>query len=168
MITPEHDITTTDHPLDTVEQILHMNEWQFDRADDDELAFTLRGQSCTYRIFFIWDAALQTMQMCCQYDFKIDLEASPQALLSTAKINEQLWLGHFDIPSTKNVPCFRYASLMHGVAEDDYTAHLEHVIDIALAQCEQYYPALHMLSGDSANDNPQGFNLAMMDVQGHS
>ena len=66
-------------------------------------------------------------------------------------INEQLWLGHFDLWSEDGVILFRHASLM-GDAVSVGTC--EELIDIAISTCERFYPAFQFVlwGGKSAGD----------------
>ena len=55
-------------------------------------------------------------------------------------INEKLWLGHFDITSKNGIPAFRHTILSN--SDNDYLhKKLENLVDIAIYECEKYYPA---------------------------
>ncbi len=89
------------------------------------------------------------------------MEAARIALMN---INENLWMGHFDIPKDTRTPSFRHTCLLRGVAGIE---HFEDLVDIAMAQCERYFAAFSLLANtEIAND--QNLSLALMDTAGES
>ena len=163
-------LETTDasvNPLDSVEEILVSNNWAFNRMTDDELMVQIAGKGCDYRLFFIWQEDMNAMQFCCQYDMVIDknnLEAASAALM---KMNENLWMGHFDIPSETYAPSFRHTCLMRGMMGPSCTEYVEDLVDISLAQCERFYAVFYLLA-NAANTDDRSLALALMDTAGES
>lgn len=158
---------THSNPLDNVEEFLSINNWVFDRMTDDELIVQLQGKACTYRLFFIWQADMSALQFCCQYDLTVapgNMDAAARALL---KINENLWMGHFDIPQGNSMPSFRHTCLLRGVRGLSGIDHIEDLVDISLAQCERYYSVFDLLArGADAMDDD--LSLALMDTSGRA
>ena len=76
-------------------------------------------------------------------------------------INANLWLGHFDIRPGGTVPCFRHTSLFRGMTHGSGADHLEDLVDIALSECERYYPAFSLLSRSSTAADSAALALAM-------
>lgn len=163
------DVTEdTVNPLDTVEEILSLNNWVFNRMNDDELIVSVKGKACDYRLFFIWQEEMSAMQFCCQYDMtleKADMVAAGAALMS---INENLWMGHFDLPADTKIPSFRHTCLLRGVTGLTGVEHIEDLVDISLAQCERYYAAFHLLANGRKAANDQNMALALMDTTGEA
>ncbi len=160
-------VNDTVNPLDSVEEILTSNDWVFNRMNDDELIVSVKGKACDYRLFFIWQEDMSAMQFCCQYDLTLDnanMSAAGEALMS---INEDLWMGHFDLPAETKIPSFRHTCLLRGLNGLSGVEHIEDLVDISLAQCERYHHVFHMLSKpEVAND--QNMALALMDTLGES
>ena len=44
----------TVHPCDTIEHIATINDWNFERQDDDEISISVRGAWSDYRVSFNW------------------------------------------------------------------------------------------------------------------
>jgi hypothetical protein len=61
-----------------------------------------------------------------------------------ALANEQLWLGHFGLESADGMPVFRHAILLRG-APSASAESLEDLVDIALTECERFYPAFQFV-----------------------
>ena len=155
------------NPLDRVEEILVNHNWVFNRMNEDELVVQVSGKNCEYRLFFIWQEEMNAMQFCCQYDLFIDNQSYEAAARALMSINENLWMGHFDIPKDTGVPSFRHACLFRGVTKSAGSEHIEDLVDVSMAQCERYYPVFYLLSG---NTNPEeaSLNLALMETRGES
>ena len=153
------------NPLDRVEEVLTTQNWVFNRMTHHELMVNVTGKDCEYRLFFLWQPEMNAMQFCCQYDLRIDPDNRPPAARALMTINEALWMGHFDIPQESGTPSFRHTSLFRGTASEGGTEPIEDLIDIAMAQCERYYPVFFVLS-TLRNPDDQSLSLAMMDTLG--
>ena len=55
-----------------------------------------------------------------------------------------MWLGHFDVCSDTNLPMFRHAILLRG-ALGASVEQLEDLVDMALSECERFYPAFQLV-----------------------
>lgn len=155
------------NPLDSVEDILHANDWIFDRMTEDELQVQITGKMGEYKLFFHWQEQYSAMQFVCQYDLDVKREAMDMAAKTMTSINSGLWLGHFDFRENTEIPCFRHTTLFRGQTQTSGAEHMEDLVDIALAECERYYPVFDILSrGVPANDCDM--KLALMTVAGES
>jgi hypothetical protein len=155
------------NPLDSVEDILHANDWIFDRMTEDELQVQITGKMGEYKLFFHWQEQYSAMQFVCQYDLDVKREAMDMAAKTMTSINSGLWLGHFDFREGTEIPCFRHTTLFRGQTQTSGAEHMEDLVDIALAECERYYPVFDILSrGVPANDCDM--TLALMTVAGES
>ena len=66
-----------------------------------------------------------------------------------ALINEKLWIGHFDITSKNGIPAYRHTVL--SFPENEMLFHqLEDLVDIAIYECEKYYPAFQLVLFDDS------------------
>ena len=155
------------NPLDSVEEILYANDWIFDRMTEDELTVQISGKMGEYKLFFHWQEQYSAMQFCCQYDIDVKRDAMDMAAKMMTSINSSLWLGHFDFRPGTEIPCFRHTTLFRGQTQTSGADHIEDVVDIALAECERYFPVFDILSrGLPANDCD--LKLALMTVAGES
>ena len=81
-------------------------------------------------------------------------------------INERMWFGHFELCSEAGTPMFRHTMLTrgwHGVNAEQ----LEDLVDIAVAECERFYPAFQFVlwGGKSPAD---ALEAAMVDPAGEA
>ena len=140
------------NPLDSVEDILISHDWIFNRPNPDELTVQVTGKGGSYRLTFIWQEEYSAMQFFCEYDLRIPTARQDLAGRALRRINERLWLGHFDVADT-GAPCFRHTSLFRGWTHSSGAEHVEDLVDIALAECERHQNIFAMLSGALHLDN---------------
>jgi hypothetical protein len=83
-----------------------------------------------------------------------------------ALINEQLWIGHFDVWTQNGVVMFRHALVLAGgVAASGRQC--EAVLGTALDSCERYFPAFQFViwAGKSARE---AMDSAMFETSGEA
>ncbi len=157
---------TAANPLDMMEQIVSANEWAFDRRSESEMAAEAPGRWCDYGLFFNWSHQISVMHFTCAFDMKVPEKhrAALYELLTLA--NEKLWLGHFGLESNDGMPVFRHAVLLRGAAGASAES-LEDLVDIALTECERFYPAFQFVlwGGKSPAD---ALAAAMLDCVGEA
>lgn len=135
--------TVVTHPIDIVEEIVNANDWAFERTADDEVVIEISGRWCDYRLYFVWEPDLNALYFSCLLDMRVaDKKSAIFELL--AVINERLWVGHFDMCSDEGMPVYRYTTLMRGMGGAS-VEQVEDVIDIALTECERFYPAFQLV-----------------------
>lgn len=157
------DIT---NPLDKIEGILHSNDWEYERIGKNELIVSLNGKYCEYQLIFLWQADMRAIQISIHYDIIINNRNTTNSSNALMTINEQTWMGHFEIASDTSMPLYRYTCLINPDDKHSYEQ-LESIIDIALAQCETNYAAFSLLSTEIAA-NDETLPLALMQTQGAS
>lgn len=162
----QHEQPLVLNPLDTLEEIVTANEWLFDRAAEDELIVELAGRWCHYRLFFVWQREIGALQFSCQFDMRVPdgKRGDVNDLLSL--LNNRLWLGHFDIDPQQSTPLFRYTVLartdrMPGIET------LEDLVEIALTECERFYPAFQFLIWGGKRP-AEAMTAAMIDTAGQA
>lgn len=71
-----------------------------------------------------------------------------------ALVNEQMWLGHFDMWSQEGVIMFRHALVLAGGATAS-DRQCEAILDAALDAVERYYPAFQFVvwAGKTARES---------------
>jgi hypothetical protein len=154
------------NPIDLVEEIVLANEWAHDRTSDEEMVVEVTGRWCDYRLFFVWQEEISAMHFSCAFDMKVPKPRRVAVYELLAQVNEKLWLGHFDVASDDNSPAFRHAVLLRG-AVGASVEQIEDLVDIALSECERFYPAFQLVvwGGKNAED---ALTAAMIDPVGEA
>ena len=128
------------NPLDILEAMFQANEWPFERSDEEEMVVETTGGWCDYRMFFAWREDLHALYYTCSFDLKIPREKRAGLAQLLVLVNEKMWMGHFDMSPEDGAPIFRHTLPTRGVTSFS-VEQLEDLMDIALAECERFYPA---------------------------
>jgi len=140
----KYDNLNSSNPIDFVEDIIHSKKWSFSRAADDELVADISSQWCQYRLYFSWSEQIRAINFTVTFDLKFPFSTLGAIHELLALINEKLWIGHFDITSKNGIPAFRHTLLVPQKNEILYSQ-LEELVDIAIYECEKYYPAFQLI-----------------------
>lgn len=154
------------NPLEVVERMAASNNWPFERGGEDEIALVVTGKWTNYQISFTWMGDIEALHLACAFDMKVpDLRLTEVQQL-VALINEQLWIGHFDVWMQNGVIMFRHALVLTGgcMASD---RQCEAVLGSALDACERYFPAFQFViwAGKSARE---AMDSAMFETSGEA
>ena len=154
------------NPLDIIEQIVTSNEWAFDRRSESEMAAEAPGKWCDYGLYFSWSHEISAMHFSCAFDLKVPAEKREKLFELLALANEKLWIGHFGIDSDDGVPVFRHSVLLRG-APGASVESLEDMVDIALTECERFFPAFQFVIW-GGKDPGEALNAACIDTVGEA
>jgi len=141
------------NPLEVVERMAATNNWPFERAGEDEIALAVTGRWTSYQVSFTWMSDIEALHIASAFDMKVPERRLGEVQQLIALINEQLWIGHFDIWMQNGMVMFRHALVLAGgvVATD---RQCEVLLGSALDTCERYYPAFQFVvwAGKSARE----------------
>jgi len=132
------------NPLDIMEKIVSANDWVFDRRSDAEMAAEAPGKWCDYGLYFSWSGEISAMHFTCTFDIKVPGPRRAALYELLARANERLWIGHFGMDSDDGMPLFRHSMLLRG-ARGASAESLEDMIDIAITECERFFPAFQFV-----------------------
>jgi hypothetical protein len=154
------------NPLDVLEELVAANEWRFDRSSDDEMVVEITGRWCEYRMHFVWQEDLSAMYFSCLFDLRVPAHRRGAVSELIVMMNEKLWLGHFDLCSEELVPIFRHTVLLRGVGGASVEL-LEDLVDIAVNECERFYPAFQFVLWGGRNPT-EAVAAAMLETVGEA
>ncbi|EHH67809.1 type III secretion system chaperone family protein [Gluconobacter morbifer] len=155
---------TESHPLDLMEQVMGLYEWDFERLAPTEMVAQAPGQWCDYTLHFTWSDELSALHLNCMLDLRSPAARRSDVHELVSLANNRLWVGHFTIDPETGTPAYRHTLLMRGVRTLPGES-MEDLIDIAMSECERFYPAFQFaLWGGKA---PQAaLDAAMLDCAG--
>ncbi len=156
----------TENPVDLVESLAVNKQWSFDREEDDEISIVVSGSWCDYNIAFTWLPEIEALHLACAFDLKVPSARRNESLALISMINEQLWIGHFDIWPKDGVIMFRHALLLAGGATLNMPQ-CESALTNAIVACERYYQAFQFViwAGKSSRE---ALDTAMIETQGEA
>ena len=105
------------------------------------------SQWCQYRLYFSWSEQIEAINFTITFDLRFPNSKFSEVYELLSRINERLWIGHFDVTSKNGIPAFRHTLLKPNLNENFHTQ-LEDLVDIAIYECEKYYPAFQLLLFD--------------------
>lgn len=162
----EIDTGRSEHPVDIVERVASLNQWAFERADDDEISIAITGGWSEYNASFTWIEEMESLHLACAFDLRVPEGRRAEVLKLIAHINEQLWVGHFDLWPSENVVMFRHSLLLAGnvLASPEQCQTL---LNIATQACERYFQAFQFVvwAGKTARE---ALSSAMFETAGRA
>jgi hypothetical protein len=133
----------TSNPIDLVEQLAVRNDWPIERTGSDELTLTVAGQWSDYHVSLNWRGDLESLHIACAFDAKVPENRLPEVYRLVAQINEQLWLGHFDVWTQEGLIMFRHGLMLNGTLAT--THQCDALLKAAFEACERYFQAFQFV-----------------------
>ncbi|HWJ74531.1 MAG TPA: YbjN domain-containing protein [Kaistia sp.] len=154
------------NPVDTIENIAAINDWAFERSGDDEITISIGGGWCDYHVSFSWMEDMEAVHLACAFDLKVTDPRKTEVMRLLSLVNEQLWIGHFDLWGKEGVVMYRQTLLLAGGAEPN-SAQVEGLLENAIESCERYYQAFQFVvwAGKSA---PESLEAVMFETVGEA
>ena len=154
------------NPLDVVERMASGNDWSFERAGDDEITILIAGRWTDYQVSFSWMNDIEALHLACAFDMKVPERRRVEVQQLVALINEQLWVGHFDLWILDGLVMFRHAMVLSGGAEPS-NVQCQTLLGKALEACEGYFPAFQFVvwAGKGARE---ALDAAMFQTSGEA
>jgi hypothetical protein len=143
MASAERSHSRVNSPIDLIEQIANSNDWATERASEDEITLIVAGQWTDYNVSLNWRGDLETLHIACAFDAKIPDNRQNEVYRLVAQINEQLWLGHFDVWIQEGLIMFRHGLMLNGALAT--TGQCEALLKAAREACERYYQAFQFV-----------------------
>jgi hypothetical protein len=136
-------------PIDTLEQYFDANGWASERLGDEEIITTVKGGWATYQLRALWRGEDRVLQIIAQADLAVALDRRGVMYETIGLINEQLWMGHFELWAADGSLLFRHASLLADDDADDggdlSAAQAEILTEAAVEEFERYYPVFQLV-----------------------
>ena len=154
------------NPLDVVEGLAAVNDWSFERAGDDEITIVAAGKWTDYQVSFTWMGDIEALHLACAFDLKVPDRRRSEVQQLISLINEQLWVGHFDLWLADGLVMFRHALVLAGGVEAS-RPQCESLLGMAVDACERYFPAVQFVvwAGKPARE---ALDAAMFETSGEA
>jgi hypothetical protein len=165
MARAESGQTRINNPLDLVEHLAGKHGWAMDRAGDDELTLTVAGQWTDYHMSLNWRDDLETLHMACAFDAKIPENRLSEVYRLVAQINEQLWLGHFDVWLHEGLIMYRHGLMLNGAVATE--GQCEALFRMALEACERYFQAFQFVVW-AGKESREALASSMFETEGRA
>jgi hypothetical protein len=163
----DDEIETATDPMDTVENVLGADDrFVCERAEDGDVHFSFKCQLGETVGYFSYRHELPALLFTLGFDLQAPVSRRTEAVLLAGLINENLWLGHFDVWSDDGTIIFRHAMPMIG-RDEISIGEIQAMLAAALDAADRFQPAFHflVLGGMTASDAAQA---ALFEVSGEA
>lgn len=152
-------------PLEMLAALFQARGWPCD-VSQEELCGEIQGSWANYQLRGVWREEDLVLQILCLPDIRVSEAKRAAAHDLVMLVNEQLWLGHFDIWSNGGVLLYRNGTMLgdEGLLSLDQAQAL---VEIAVQECDRFYPAFQfVLWGDKSPR--EALAAAMVDAAGEA
>ncbi|WP_394270166.1 YbjN domain-containing protein [Qipengyuania sp.] len=152
-------------PLAMLRALFKARDWPCSDSQD-ELSGEIQGSWAKYHLRAIWRRGDQVLQLLCLPDIRVNGEKRAAAYELLSMVNEQTWLGHFDMWSSSGVLLYRSGTLL-GEGGMLGLGQAQSLVEIAVEECDRFYPAFQfVLWGDKTP--AEALDAAMVDAAGEA
>ena len=155
-------------PMDMLEHYFTALGWTCERTGEEEIVSSFQGSWSQYELRGIWRDDDNVLQFLALPDIRVASDKRAVIYETIGLINEQLWLGHFELWASSGLVLFRHAALLEG---DDGAAlslaQAETLVEAAIEECERFYPVFQFVLW--AGKTPQeAIAAALIETQGEA
>lgn len=137
-------------PVEMLASLFEARGWTYEYVGDEEINGEVQGSWTNYQVRAICRPEDRVLQLLCLPDIRIPEEKRPAVFEALALVNEQLWIGHFDVWSNGGVLLYRHGFLF---GDDGLLSpgQAQLLIESAIEECDRFYPAFQfILWGDKS------------------
>jgi hypothetical protein len=141
--------------------------WEHERHDDEIIA-TVKGSWASYELRALWREEDSVLQFLCFPDIKVTDDRRATVYEAIGLVNEQLWIGHFELWSSSGILLFRHAAMIDG--GDDRVLSLtaaELLVESAIEECERFYPVFQFVLWGGKSPR-EALAAALVETQGEA
>ena len=158
-------------PIDMLEAYFAAHGWEHERHDE-EIVATVKGSWTTYELRAMWREDDSVLQFLAFPDIKVTDDRRLAVYEAMGLVNEQLWIGHFELWSTSGILLYRHAAMVDGDPGGDGEGTMslsaaELLVESAIDECERFYPVFQFVlwGGKSPKD---ALAAALIETQGEA
>ncbi len=160
-----HDFDTL-HPIDVVEDIARAYEWDFDRANADQIAMEVEGQWRSYALTLAWNEADEALRLLVSFSMNPPEGRLPALYETLNRANAELWNGGFCFLPEEGRMIWRSALQLAGVMGPT-PEQIDAMIGDAITESERLYPAFQLAVWGEGSARA-ALKVAMAPAYGHA
>jgi hypothetical protein len=156
-------------PIEMLEHYFSALGWASERTGEEEIVSSFQGSWSQYELRAIWREDDHVLQFLALPDIRVAADKRAAVYEAIGLINEQLWLGHFELWSSSGLVLFRHAALLEGEGESGALSlqQAETLVEAAIEECERFYPVFQFVLW--ADKTPQeAIAAALIETQGEA
>lgn len=153
-------------PVDMLIAFFEARGWSVNHVSEEEISVEIKGNWTSYQLRAIWRNEDHVLQLLLLPEIRVPGDKKIAIYETLGLINEQLWLGHFDLWSTNNILLFRHAIMLGGSGMLGLDQ-AQTIVDMAIDEWERFYPVFQFVLW--SDKSPQdAIEHAMIDTQGEA
>ncbi len=158
----------TSAPIDMLEHYFSAHGWAYERSGDEEIVATFQGSWAQYELRAIWRDDDNVLQFLALPDIRVSNDKRIAVYETIGLVNEQLWLGHFELWASSGLVLFRHAALLDGEEGGALTLkQAETLVEASIEECERFYPVFQFVLW--ADKTPaEAIAAALIETQGEA
>ena len=155
-------------PIDMLEQYFAAHGWTYERTADEEIVANFQGSWTQYELRAVWRDDDRVLQFLALPDIRVPADKRALIYETLGLINEQLWIGHFEMWASSGMLLFRHAALLDASGEAALSIdQAETLVEAAIDECERFYPVFQFVLW--ADKTPQeAIAAALIETQGEA
>ncbi len=154
-------------PIDMLEAWFEAHGWSNERVGDEEIVASTQGAWGSYELRGVWRDDDNVLQFLGFPDITVSGHQMAAVYETVGLVNEQLWLGHFEVWATPGTVLFRHAVLLDGDEPGLSLDQAETLIESAVDELDRFYPVFQFVlwGGKSPKD---AIAAAMVETRGEA
>ncbi|MCK4945861.1 MAG: YbjN domain-containing protein [Alphaproteobacteria bacterium] len=145
MISIPYELAHEDgNPINMVEYLIESKGWKFSRHDEEAISIVIPGQKASFDVSIEWQEEFSALLFACSIPLEIADANYDMAAKALEQINQNLWLGHFDLSDKKKFPTFRHTLLLRMIPAGIAVDIVADVFDVAVAECNRFYTTFQL------------------------
>jgi hypothetical protein len=131
-------------PVDMLAALFDARGWPCEALSENEISGEIQGSWAKYQLRAVWRREDRVLQVLSLPGIRVAADKKRDAYELLALVNEQLWLGHFDIWSQGSVIVYRNGAMLG----DDGLLSLDQaqaLVETAIDECDRFYPAFQFV-----------------------
>ena len=131
-------------PIDTVEYLAEVHDWEFDRVAEDQIAMAVKGRWRTYSLTLAWAPYDETLRLISTFEMDPPEDRLPALYQVLSDANDSCWLGAFTYWAEPKLMVYRYALTLTG-GQIAAPEQIDRMVDAAVRNSERFYPAFQLV-----------------------
>ena len=163
----DHD-AEGDAPLQMLEAYYAAHGWPCERHED-EITASVKGSWTEYELRALWREEDSVLQFLAFPDVRVAEDRRAAIHETLALVNEQLWIGHFELWSASGILLYRNAAMVDARDEEPVMslAAAELLVESAIDECERFYPVFQFVLWGGKTPR-EAIAAAMVETQGEA
>ena len=167
MVLDEADFDRDDAaPIDMLESYFAAHGCDYERQDDEVIA-KVKGSWAQYELRALWRDEDGVIQFLAFPDIKVTDDKRAAMYEAIGLINEQLWVGHFELWSSSGILLYRHAAMIDGDGGTLSLGSAELMVESAIDECERFYPVFQFILWGGKTPK-EALAAAMTETQGEA